>query len=228
LGLGADLVVFIDDDDVPKPNWLAQLLRVWSATDADVVFGANRHPPDAPIPRWLAGLHLFQPQSLEAIGTDGLPRGSSSCNVLLSARLLRHFAEQGEVFSTTLRSGEDIDLFTRARSAGFKLAVAPASEVILGWSAERYTFRGVLHRRFDRGMARVHRSLSQGDGRVDLRRQASRRLLRALLKLPVRCREPAEGVAQVIRVGEHLGELLAALGLRTRYYGAGATRHPRA
>ena len=34
-----DLIAFLDDDEVPSEQWLAELLRVWREYSADVVFG---------------------------------------------------------------------------------------------------------------------------------------------------------------------------------------------
>jgi GT2 family glycosyltransferase len=222
---GADLVAFIDDDDTPLPDWLKELMRVWQATGADIVFGSARHPPRAPIPRWLASLDLFQPRRLDRTGDDGLPQGISTCNVLLACGMLKKLARAEEVFSTAMHSGSDIEFFQRAKRAGFTTATAPASQIVLGWDAVRYTAHGVLYRKFDRGMARVHRAILHGTPQPTLRRQAWRRLLRALRKLPPRLADRDEGLLQLVRVTEHAGEVAAALGLRSRYY-RGSKRPP--
>ena len=227
LARGADLLAFLDDDDLPEPDWLDQLLRVERATGADLVFGGSRHPDAAPIPRWLRALDDFQPRRLDRTGTDGLPQGVATCNVLLSRRMLERLARRGEVFATAMGSGGDLEFFQRARRAGCALAVAPASQVVLGWEPARYAARGVLYRKFDRGMARVHRALLRGAPRAELRRQGWRRLWRAARKLPARLAEPGQRAAQLVRVIEHAGEVAAALGLRSRYYdGAGVGGAP--
>lgn len=219
LARGADLLAFVDDDDLPEPDWLARLLEVQAASDADIVYGGARHPPDAPIPGWLRRLEHFRPHALDPSGTAGVPRGASTCNVLLSARLLRRLAAQGEVFRTRLSSGEDLDLFQRASRMGCTSAVAAASRVVLGWEPSRYTLRGLVHRRFDRGLAHSHRSLQQGEEIARVRAQARHRLIRAARKLPRRLASREAAVTQLLRLAEHAGEVLASFGFRTRYYG---------
>lgn len=46
-----DLLVMIDDDEVPKPEWLAELLRVQQVMRADAVTGPviSALPPNLPI-----------------------------------------------------------------------------------------------------------------------------------------------------------------------------------
>lgn len=218
LALGAELLAFVDDDDTPQPDWLVQLVAVWRRTGAAIVFGGSRHPPDAPIPRCLKGLAQFRPSQLDVIGADGLPRGIATCNVLLARPLLEHFRARGEVFSTAMNAGGDLEFFVRVRQAGFAMATAPASVVELGWQPERYSVRGVLYRRFDRSLARTQRALQHGMTRAALRRRAWGRLLRALRKLPTRLGDPTHGFMQVIRVLEHAGELAGTFGARSRYY----------
>ena len=45
-----DALVFVDDDEVAPPNWLAALLHAWETTGADVVTGPVKGnlPPGAP------------------------------------------------------------------------------------------------------------------------------------------------------------------------------------
>jgi len=37
-----DALIFVDDDEVAPPGWLAELLRAWRSTGADVVTGPVR------------------------------------------------------------------------------------------------------------------------------------------------------------------------------------------
>jgi succinoglycan biosynthesis protein ExoM len=221
---GADLLAFLDDDDLPQPDWLDQLLRVQRMTGADIVFGGSRHPDDAPIPRRLRGLNGLKPRRLDRTRGDGLPEGISTCNVLLSCRMLERMAWEGDVFATAMESGGDIEFFQRAQRAGFATAVAPASQVVLGWDTTRYTLRGIAYRQFNYGMGHVHCAALHGAPRAELRQQAWRRLLRALLKLPLRLADPEQRAVQLMRVIGHAGEVAAGFGLRSRYYGGGARR----
>ncbi|MFO1072106.1 MAG: glycosyltransferase family A protein [Geminicoccaceae bacterium] len=220
LAQDAELIAFIDDDDLPEPDWLVELVRVWRAERADMVFGSARHPVDAPIPAWLAGLDEFRPRRLDRIGTDGLPQGIATYNVLLAASLLRRMGEAGELFSTAMNAGGDLEFFGRARAAGASVAVAPRSQVVLGWEPARYRASSILYRKFDRAMATMQRTALHGTPAAELRAAAWRRLLRALKKLPARVARREDASIQLVRVVEHLGEVAATLGLRSSYYRA--------
>jgi succinoglycan biosynthesis protein ExoM len=49
----ADALAFIDDDCLPDPGWLQQLLRVQQSTGCDIVSGCCQDEPPAGSPRWL-------------------------------------------------------------------------------------------------------------------------------------------------------------------------------
>jgi glycosyltransferase involved in cell wall biosynthesis len=54
----AQLVAFIDDDDVPRPDWLLQLLLRQQASGADLVFGS--WVLDADMPDWARESGIFR------------------------------------------------------------------------------------------------------------------------------------------------------------------------
>lgn len=49
----ADMLAMLDDDEVPEPLWLSELLRVAAATRADAVVGPVRAILPSESPRWL-------------------------------------------------------------------------------------------------------------------------------------------------------------------------------
>jgi glycosyltransferase involved in cell wall biosynthesis len=49
-----DFFALIDDDEVPEPDWLDQLLLAQSKTKADVVQGRVVPHFEEPVPRWIA------------------------------------------------------------------------------------------------------------------------------------------------------------------------------
>src|SRR5690606_12136505 len=85
LDAGADHVAFIDDDETASPGWLAELLRVQAAFDADAVEGpvVPRYAPD--VPDWVRRGGFFE----EARWPTGTPRPTAKAgNVLITRRLL--------------------------------------------------------------------------------------------------------------------------------------------
>ena len=134
LGLGADLVAFLDDDDLPEPDWLRRLLERQRASDADLVFGLASPRADAAVPYLLSGLDEFRPRSLERLNRYGLPAAAGTCNLLLHRRLLETLAAQGPVFLPELAftGGSDSELLVRAHRAHFHGVTAPRSVVVTG------------------------------------------------------------------------------------------------
>ncbi|HEX6096763.1 MAG TPA: glycosyltransferase [Thermoanaerobaculia bacterium] len=81
---GAEWLAFIDDDEVPRREWLAELLRVQRATGAEVVTGpVIAHLPEE-TPRWLRGAF-----SRDRHLPDGTPVPiAETANALVSRRVI--------------------------------------------------------------------------------------------------------------------------------------------
>lgn len=82
---GSDFVAFIDDDELPDGDWLAELLRIQESRGADAVAGPCRPVFEQPPPRWIESSGLFeQPRH-----TTGTRIGYAyTHNVLVSTRAL--------------------------------------------------------------------------------------------------------------------------------------------
>jgi GT2 family glycosyltransferase len=146
----ADLVAFIDDDEVADSSWLATLYEVLETNVADAAFGPVKHKFAAQPPHWIEALNFFDYPVTET-GTE-LPRHLlRTGNVLLRknsfSRLTHAFDED-----LGLSGGEDTDLFCRLRAAGGKLISAeeavvwetvPESRMTFGWLARRHFRWGV-------------------------------------------------------------------------------------
>ena len=127
LAHGADFIGFIDDDDRPRPDWLAHLVDRQRATDADLVFGIWQLPDDLTIPRSLRKIGLFKPLDLDRLNQWGFPPWAGTGNVLISRRVIEKLGQAEPIFRPefALTGGGDTDFFIRARVAGFRVAVAP-------------------------------------------------------------------------------------------------------
>ncbi len=81
-----DLIVFIDDDEVPEPMWLDRMIQTWqhwhSAAVAGPVLSAFESPPDP----WVAACPVYRRRRLD---TGSLVRGAGAGNLLLDLRQLR-------------------------------------------------------------------------------------------------------------------------------------------
>ncbi len=117
----ADFVAFIDDDEVPEPNWLEELLSVQQMYDADVVGGPvlPRFLTDD-VPQWVIKGKFFEQQRYP---TGYLLKFTSSGNVLIRSQVLKRMTKIfDERFALT--GGEDTHFFMRVYRAGYKLVWA--------------------------------------------------------------------------------------------------------
>ena len=125
-----DFLAFVDDDEVPVPEWLSQLLRVQASTQADGVLGPVRPYFDQPPPQWILDSKLCE----RPVHPTGMVMPWSKCrtgNVLLRLSLFR---AGGLEFDPAFASGgEDVDFFKRASRAGHTFVwceEAPAYELV--------------------------------------------------------------------------------------------------
>lgn len=143
-----DLLVFIDDDELPAEDWLAELWRRYEESGAAVVFGSVEALYEGPAPAWMkrGGFHA------KTIASDGLrtkPGGTDNCLIDLAA-VRRH----GLAFdpALTLIGGEDTLFFDALLQRGEVFANAaraityeriPPERATLGWLARRWQRTGL-------------------------------------------------------------------------------------
>jgi succinoglycan biosynthesis protein ExoM len=121
-----NFVVFIDDDEIPEPNWLDELLKVQRIHKADVVTGpVIPHFIKSDVPQWILRGGFFERRHY--------PTGYSvniafTNNVLISAHALEGI---DKVFDErlALTGGEDVHFFMRLREAGYKFVWADEAAV---------------------------------------------------------------------------------------------------
>lgn len=205
------LLAFIDDDEIPNPDWLSLLVDTWRTFDQPAGVAGRVVPryEVAPDP-WIAAGAFFVRRSL-ATGTAVQAAGAG--NLLLD---LRQVHDLGLSFDVTLgmRGGEDT-LFTRQlTSRGGRLLwceEAQASDLV---PAARATRRWVLARGYSHGSAHsmVAVRLSGSGGRRALTRVWL--VAEGLARIPV-------GLLRHVR-GRARGDLHAqARGLWLSWRGAG-------
>lgn len=138
----SDWIGFLDDDEIPHPDWLAELLRVQCAFNADVVSGPALPAFLPGTSRWIEEGGFFNPMRYET-GTV-LPYCFTN-NVLFRTQILR---ETGLRFDHrfALTGGEDRDFFKRVERAGYRIVWAdnaqvfetiPQSRAVTGWILRR-------------------------------------------------------------------------------------------
>jgi glycosyltransferase involved in cell wall biosynthesis len=138
----ADFLAFVDDDEVPEPGWLAELLRVQRACHADAVAGRVRPRLPAGTPAWIERGGFFETPR-HATG-ERLDRAFTH-NVLVRCRTL---AQLPSLFDERLAfsGGSDDELFRRLAASGGRIVWAddavveefvPASRARLVWVLAR-------------------------------------------------------------------------------------------
>jgi glycosyltransferase involved in cell wall biosynthesis len=123
-------VAFTDDDCRPEPDWLAELLAAARCRPDAVLQGRTR--PDALEADVLAAPHS-RTMSIEPVGIY-----AQTCNILYP----RSWLERLGGFDEAAITGEDVDLWLRARAHGAELAAAPAA--IVNHAIESHTLAGIV------------------------------------------------------------------------------------
>jgi succinoglycan biosynthesis protein ExoM len=139
----ADFVLFIDDDEVPEPAWVEELLTVQQTYDADVVAGPSiPFFPTTDIPEWVIKGKFFDAPRYP---TGHLLKFTATNNVLIRAQILR---EMDKIFDDrfALTGGEDTHLFMRIYRAGYKLVWADLAIVHEWIPTSRMNIKWILQR----------------------------------------------------------------------------------
>ncbi len=228
---GAGVLVFIDDDELPLPGWLAQLVGAWRTWGCAAVAGpVSSHLP-APASAWVAGTGVFERRRAT---TGALVGGAGAGNLLLDVAQVRRL---GLAFDERLglTGGEDT-LFTHELvHRGGELRWCDEAEAVESVPADRVTRAWVLRRCFRSAgsWSRAEVSLSGGAAgrmrtRVGILVRAAVRLSLALLALApatVRRDARAQGAA-VATLARYTGLVVGALGFVPREYGRAAAASP--
>lgn len=171
---GYDWALYIDDDEVARPDWFHTMVEASRTYDADVLYGRviSVYPKDTPA--WMISPEI-----------DKRPRGTilrkaEGHNTMVRTRIFDP-AGMGLSFDGGMRftGGSDTDFFSRVALAGGKIVwvgdavveeLVPDSRMTLHWQLHR-TFRvainiSVLHEKQRGKAAALLRSAVKGIGRV--------------------------------------------------------------
>jgi succinoglycan biosynthesis protein ExoM len=165
---GSAAVVMIDDDESPRPGWLAALLRTWRDEDAALVAGRVVAEFDGELPPWVAAGGFFDRRNHP---TGHVVAAAAAGNLLLDVAKVR---DAGVRFESTfgLSGGEDSLFSRRLHRHGARLVWCAESVAVDHVPAARMTPRYVLARARNHGNihARIEVELSDGpSGRLRAR-----------------------------------------------------------
>ena len=142
----ADALVFIDDDEVPSPEWLKHLAACQKVYGADAVSGPviPRFMKEAP--QWISAGGFFE-RPRYATGTV-LPLARTG-NVLIRMEVFHRIGLFDDRFDLT--GGEDWDFFKRLYESGGRIVWADEAIVDEWVPASRTTLKYVLQRAYRTG-----------------------------------------------------------------------------
>jgi succinoglycan biosynthesis protein ExoM len=161
-GDDVDFVAMLDDDEVPDPDWLAELLRVQGEYDADIVTGPVLPHFAEPVPEWVHDGRFFDRPRY----TTGhrLPHAHTH-NVLVRRAVFEATGPFDDRFALT--GGEDLEFFRRAAGRGYTVVWSdsarvrewvPSSRATIGWLLRRAYRSGTTLGQVDRDRADVVRA----------------------------------------------------------------------
>jgi succinoglycan biosynthesis protein ExoM len=141
-----DFVAFIDDDEIPSPHWLDELLWAQAEFAADVVSGPVL-PTYAPrVADWVRKGGFFDRKPRP---TGAKRRACAANNVLVGTHVFRSVPGFDDAFA--LSGGEDTHFFLRVWQAGHKIVWSQEAVVFEEVSAQRGTARWLLRREYQTG-----------------------------------------------------------------------------
>jgi hypothetical protein len=143
-----DALVFVDDDEIAPPGWLAQLLSCWALTGADVVTGPVKGllPKDAP--GWNRHSDVHDSTGKHRTG-DVLTKAHTG-NTLVT-RAVVHAVTPAFHPAFRYTGSSDLHFFLRVHRAGFRILWCEEALIHEEVPAERTTMGWLIRRAFRSG-----------------------------------------------------------------------------
>jgi glycosyltransferase involved in cell wall biosynthesis len=140
----ADFVAFLDDDEVPDPHWLDELLAVQRAFEAEIIAGPVIPYFFEGAPAWARHGGFWSPRPY---ATGEAVRDAGTCNVLIRGELLRRMRPAFDP-RFALSGGEDTHFFWRANRARVPVLWARDARVVEWVPRSRLSAKWLLRRAY--------------------------------------------------------------------------------
>nr|WP_258724055.1 glycosyltransferase family 2 protein [Cellulomonas sp. NS3] len=154
----SDVLVFVDDDELPRDGWLAHLVDAWTRWGCAAVAGPAVKQLTRPVDPWVQASGFFAPRAARTTGA--VVPGAATNNLLLDLRVLRRLGLRfDERFGTS--GGEDTMLTRTLTARGETVRWCAEAVVDDPVPADRATRAWVLRRSYRTGTtwSRVHLAL---------------------------------------------------------------------
>jgi succinoglycan biosynthesis protein ExoM len=145
----ADLLVFIDDDEWPEPQWLSALITTWQRTGAAAVMGRVISRFEHEVSPWVAAGEFFWRPTMPS-GTE--LKLAAAGNLLLDLRQVRRIGVRFDQ-RLALGGGEDTLFSRQLTGGGGRIVWCDESAAVDFVPASRTTRRWVLARAMSHGNA---------------------------------------------------------------------------
>lgn len=180
--LGADLLLFVDDDETPEPGWAVELVSAWKRWRVAGVAGPVMSRTDEPMDPWVQAGGFYTREHRAGLRAGEPVRRAATNNLLLDLSVVRHL---GLTFDDRfgLTGGEDSVFTGTLVERGFVIVWCPTAIVLDHLPAERVTRTYVLN---------LHYSMANGAVRSELALAPS-----VVSRVRIRARAVASGVARL-------------------------------
>jgi len=161
LALGADALLFIDDDEYPDPEWLARLVACWRETGADLIGGpvevAAAEAGAGVVQRIInaslaARMRRKNRKTARAAARNGrytIITNNWLCDLAWQKRTRIRFDE-----TLLISGGSDTAFYRAARKAGCEIAWCPKAQVRETVPLDRLSFEYQFRRAADQSITR--------------------------------------------------------------------------
>lgn len=226
---GARLLVFVDDDETVRPEWLAEFVRAWADQGCGAMLGPVRAGYPDHTPEWMIRARVHD--TLPVTGRDGRIRTGYGGNTLLDLS----DPAWSEVRFDPARGrsgGEDTAIFADYVAAGGRIGYAPKAVVDEPVLPDRVTLHWLLNRRYRMGQSHasiVARGVGPA-GRVGAAGMAAAKAVACGGMALLSATDPARRNSQLMRAALHAGAVAHLAGaLPPEIYGTtpGLPRDPK-
>ncbi|MGF1479261.1 MAG: glycosyltransferase family 2 protein [Cyanophyceae cyanobacterium] len=157
----ADFIAFIDDDEVPDPHWLEELLIVQQTKKADVVAGpVLPYFKDQSVPSWMAKFFERKRHS-----TGEVLEFAFTNNVLIRSKIFQQIENRfDERFALT--GGSDKQFFIRVHRLGYTIIWADQAVVHEWIPQSRTNIKWILQRGYRLGNTDGLCAIDQADASI--------------------------------------------------------------